>query len=83
MFSYANFAIYVLDDYIVHLFPEVRKALWKMGYILVIINKETTGIVHVNDTHLHHALKSEYRKKESQLMLQMVLDHPQKVPALD
>ena len=54
-----------------------------MGYILVIINKETTGIVHVNDTHLYHALKSEYRKKESQLMLQMVLDHPQKVPALD
>ena len=37
IFSHANFAIYVLDDYAVHLMPQVRKAFWERGYILVII----------------------------------------------
>uniref|UniRef100_A0A0L8FW60 Uncharacterized protein n=1 Tax=Octopus bimaculoides TaxID=37653 RepID=A0A0L8FW60_OCTBM len=37
MFSHANFAIYMLNDYMVHLMPEVRNALWKRGYVLVII----------------------------------------------
>ena len=63
IFSYATFAIYVLDDYAVHLMPEVRKALWSRGYILVIIGGGITGFMQVNDTHLHKQLKSEYRKK--------------------
>ena len=83
IFSLANFAIYVLDDYAVHLIPEVRQALWKRGYILVITGGGTTGFVEVNDTHLHRVLKSEYLKKESQLMLQKLSDHLQKVQAPD
>ena len=51
--------------------------------ILVNISGGITGFVQVNDTHLHHVLKSQYRKKESQLMLPKLLDHPQKVPAPD
>jgi len=53
MFSHQNFAIYVLDDYAVHLMPEVRQALWKRGYILVVTGGGITGFVQVNDTHLH------------------------------
>lgn len=34
-------------------------------------------------THLQSALKSGYRKKEPQLMLQKLSSHPQKVPASD
>ena len=83
MFSHQNFAIYVLDDYAVHLMPEVRQALWKRGYILVVIGGGITGFVQVNDTHLHRALKLEYRKKESALMLEKLKDNPQKVPAPD
>ena len=37
MFTEQYFAIYVLDDYSVHLMPEVRQVLFKKGYILVII----------------------------------------------
>lgn len=81
IFSYANFAIYVLDDYAVHLMPEVRKALWSRGYILVIIGGGITGFMQVNDTHLHKQLKSEYRKKESALMLEKLSKDPNKVPS--
>ena len=83
IFSHANFAIYVLDDYAVHLMPEVRQALWNRGYILVIIGGGITGFVQVNDTHLHKVLKNEYRKKESVLMLEKLQNNPLKVPAPD
>ena len=63
MFGHVNFAIYVLDDYAVHLMLNVEKAFWNRGYILVIIGGGITGFVQVNDTHLHEHLKSEYRKK--------------------
>lgn len=64
MFSHAGFAIYVLDDYSVHLMPEIKGALRKKGYILVIIGEGIIGFVQVNDTHLHKELKKEYRKLE-------------------
>ena len=83
IFSHANFAIYVLDDYAVHLMPEVRHTLWNRGYILVIIGGGITGFAQVSDTFLHKPLKSEYRKKESELMLEKLQNDPQKVPAPD
>ena len=49
---------------------EVRQALWNRGCTLVIIGGGITGFVQVNDTHLHKPLKSDYRKKESKLMLE-------------
>ena len=80
MFSHAYFAICILDDCAVYLMPEVCRSHWKRGYILVILAGGITGIVQINDP--HRALKSGCRKKKSQLMLQMLSDHPQKVPAL-
>ena len=62
IFSHAGFAIYVLDDYAVHLQPEARKALRKRGYALVVIGGGITGSVEVNDTHLHKPLKAAYRR---------------------
>ena len=73
----------MLDDYSVHLMPEVRKALWDQGYILLIIGGGITGFVQFNDTHLHKQLKNEYRKKESALMLKKLMKDPQKVPSPD
>ena len=73
----------MLDDYAVHLMPEVRKALWDRGYVLVIIGGGITGFVQVNDTHLHKKLKSEYRIKESALMLEKLTKDLKKVPAPD
>ena len=35
-FTQKNFAIYVLDDYAVHLMSEVRKALWTCFFLLYI-----------------------------------------------
>ena len=83
IFSHDNFAIYVLDDYAVQLMLEVRQALWNRGYSLAIIGEGITAILQVNDTHLHKPLKSEYRKKESKLMLKKLQNDPQKVPAPD
>ena len=41
--SSKNFAIYRLDNYCVHLMPEVRKALLKRGYVLILIGGGITG----------------------------------------
>ena len=40
IFSHSNFAIYVLDDYAVHLILEVRKAFWDRGYIFCLLLAE-------------------------------------------
>lgn len=50
MFSHRDFAIYILDDYSVHLSDEVRKAFLQRGYMLVVIGGGITGDVQVNDT---------------------------------
>ena len=41
-----GYAIYILDDYSVHLMDEVRKAFLKKGYILIIsqLSRKITGI---------------------------------------
>ena len=43
LFRPQDYAIYVLDNYAVHLQEEVRKALLKRGYILVLIGGGITG----------------------------------------
>ena len=49
-------------------------------YILIIIGEGIIGFTQVKDIHLHKALKSEYRKKESELMLEKLQNDQQKVP---
>ena len=43
-----NYAIYVLDDYSVHLLHEVKEALLKHGYVYVGIGGGITGDIQVN-----------------------------------
>ena len=50
--------IFTLDDYFVHLHPEVKEALKKKSYFLVILPGAITGDLQVNDTDVHHPLKS-------------------------
>ena len=59
MFTHAGFAIYVLDNYAVHLMPEVVSGLWKRGYVLVIIGGGMTGFVQVNQLKLSIDWKSQ------------------------
>ena len=53
IFTPMNYAIYVLDDYSVHIMPEIKEALLKRGYVLVIIGGGVTGDIQINDTDLH------------------------------
>ena len=80
-FTQKNFAIYVLDDYAVHLMPEVRKALYEQGYILVVMDGGITGFVQANDTDLYRSLKVLHRHKEMDLMLKMLEKDKNKVPS--
>ena len=57
MFTEQSFAIYVLDDYSVHLIPEVREALFKKVYVLVVICGSITGSIQINDKNCHRDLK--------------------------
>ena len=77
----ANYDIYVLDNYAVHLMPEIRAEFLKRGYVLVLIGGGITGYIQLNDTHVHHPLKSYYREEEATLMMQKLQDDRTKVPA--
>ena len=80
-FTQKNIAIYVLDDYAVHLMPEVRKALYERGYILVAMDGGITGFIQANDTDLHCHFKALYRQEEMDLMLKMLEKDKNKVPS--
>ena len=81
MFTEKWYAIYVLDDYSVHLMPEVRQALLKKGYVLVVIGGGITGDIQINDTSCHHNLKKHYREFEMNLMLEQLNNDPNKIPS--
>ena len=68
-FTQKDFAIYVLDDYAVHITQEIRKACCQRGYVLVVMGGGITGFIKANGTHLHHHLKGKYRSKEMELMI--------------
>ena len=71
-FTQKGFGIYVLDDYAVHLMPEIMKAFWERGYILILISGGITGYIQTNDTDLYKKLKALYHEKEINLMLKML-----------
>ena len=74
--------IFTLDDHSAHLDPAVKESLSKRGYFLVILPGGTTGDLPVNDTDLHHPLKTSYREKEATLMIEKLRKHPDKIPSL-
>ena len=80
MFTPKNCTIYVFDDYSVHLIPEIKEALLKLGYILVVIGGGVTGDIQVNDTDMHSPLKAKYRQLEQELMTHQLTENPQKTP---
>ena len=47
MFTQKDYEIYILDNYAVHLQPEIRKALLERGYILVLMGGGITGDLQV------------------------------------
>ena len=48
IFTSKNYGIYVLDDYSLHIMPEIKEALLKKGYAPVIIGGGVTGDIQVN-----------------------------------
>ena len=80
IFTFKNYAIYVLDDYSVHIMPEIKEALLKRGYVPVIIGGGVTGDIQINDTDLHSPLKAKYRELEQLLMIDQLKANPKKIP---
>ena len=80
IFTPKNYAIYVLDDYSVHIMPEIKEALLKRGYVPVIIGGGVTGDIQINDTDLHSPLKAKYRELEQLLMIDQLKANPKKIP---
>ena len=81
MFTEQSFVIYVLDDYSVHLMSEVRQALFKKGYVLLIIGGGITNNIQTNGTNCHRDLKKHYRDLETKLMLEQLEKDPIKIPS--
>ena len=70
----------MLDDYSILLLPEIRAALLKSGYVLVVIGGKVTGDIQVNDADIHRLLKPNYRKLEQELVMREPSDNPLKIP---
>ena len=81
LFRQAQYKIYTLDDYSVHLCPEVKAALYKNGYFLIVMGGGITGDLQVNDTDYHRPLKREYRNLEQELMIKLLTEEPNKIPS--
>ena len=81
LFSQKNYAIYVIDDYAVHLMPEVRKALYQRGCVLVGMVGRITGFIQAIDTHLHRASKNHYINAKMALMLEKLEVDKNKIPS--
>ena len=79
-FTKRNYAIYVLDDYAVHLMPEIRKALFQRGYILVVMGRGITAFIQANNTHLHRQLKAYHCHLEMELIMEKLRADKKKVP---
>ena len=56
--------IFTLDDYSIHLDPSIKEAMYKNGYLLIIIGGEITGEIQWNDTHYHKRAKGLHRDSE-------------------
>ena len=82
MFIEQFFGIDVLDDYSVHLMPEVRQALFKKEYALVIIGGGITRDIQINDTNCNCDFKKYYRDLEIKLILQQLEKIQLKFPLL-
>ena len=80
IFTPKNYAVYVLDDYSVHLMPEVKEAFLKRGYVPIIIGGGVTGGIQIKDTDIHRPLKEKYRAFEQQLMIYQLNADPKRVP---
>ena len=75
-----HYCIYVLDDYSVHIMPEVKEALLKRGYVCIGIGGGITGDIQINDTDIHSPLKRAYRQLEQELMIKQLQADPKKTP---
>ena len=62
---------------------EVRQALFKKGYVFVIIGGGITDDIQINDTNCHRDLKKHYRDLEMKLMLEQLEKDPIKIPSED
>ena len=80
-FTQKGFSFYVLDDYAVHRMPEIRKALYERGFILILMGGGITCFIQSNDTDLHKRLKALYRKEEMNLRLKMLETGKSKIPS--
>ena len=73
--------IFTLDDYSGYLDPAAKESLTKRGYFLVILPGGITGDLQVNDTDLHHPLKTSYHEKGTALMIEKLREYPDKIPS--
>ena len=69
-----------LDVYFAHIPPEIESALFRKGNFLIHIGGGITGDVQLNVTTYHKDSKASHRKKETQLMLDLLPENFDKTP---
>ena len=66
-FNEKKFAVYLMDDYGMHLMAKIRREMYNKGSVLTIIGGGITDNFKINDKHCQRSLTSKYREYESML----------------
>ena len=61
--------------------PEIRKACYQRGYVLVVMGGGISGFIQANDPDLHRHLKWKCRGRKMELMLKKLEVDKNKVPS--
>ena len=75
--------ILMCDVYAPHMDSSVVDLAWSRGYVCVYHGGGCTGVLQVNDTHLHYGLSQRYQDLEMQDLLQQQRLEPGRCPVRD
>ena len=73
--------ILLCDAYRAHMGDAIARLAWKHKYIVVFVGGGATGVVQVNDTHLHGPLQAAYVELEQADMFFQLSENPDGCPS--
>lgn len=72
--------ILLCDAYRAHISDSIMRLAWEFQFVVIFIGGGATGVVQVNDTHLHGPLSREYMEREMTSMFEAMQADPHGCP---
>ena len=72
--------ILLCDAYRAHVADSITRLAWTHKYVVVFVGGGATGVVQVNDTHLHGHLSRDYLEREQAALFEFMRQNPNGCP---